>query len=290
MRLDALTGLLRQMLGQSAASAILLGDSVPLPRTSAKMAEVELVGRFAEVLSLMEKLEAPTVMLIREVLAIIVSGQELDLRRFKQASAGHIVALRTVAELDDYTYRVAGCVGEFWCKLTRSCLYPEALLDDEGMLKDGVRFGQGLQMVNILRDLPQDLAQGRCYLPEERLQPLGLSPQDLVKMESWPVLKPLFDELLCSVMGHLEAGWRYVNSIPKNQWRLRLACAWPVLIGVRTLIQLREVNPLDSKRRVKVSRREVRALIMDTAWRLPFSAAWGRLFVQAKSRAALASY
>ncbi len=70
--------------------------------------------------------------LIRDVLATITSGQELDLRRFGSLSptesrpAGQqIIALETAAELDDYTYRVAGCVGEFWTKICRAHLFPQ---------------------------------------------------------------------------------------------------------------------------------------------------------------------
>ena len=69
--------------------------------------------------------------LVREVLDTITSGQELDLRRFASADLpGSVVALRTDAELDDYTYRVAGCVGEFWTKMCRAHCLPEAALDD----------------------------------------------------------------------------------------------------------------------------------------------------------------
>ncbi|MGC3961440.1 MAG: squalene/phytoene synthase family protein [Verrucomicrobiota bacterium] len=49
--------------------------------------------------------------LVRKVLETIISGQELDLRRFAGANADNLVALQNDAELDDYTYRVAGCVG-----------------------------------------------------------------------------------------------------------------------------------------------------------------------------------
>jgi farnesyl-diphosphate farnesyltransferase len=52
--------------------------------------------------------------LIRSVLLTIIGGQELDVHRFAGASADRIAALRTAAELEDYTFRVAGCVGEFW--------------------------------------------------------------------------------------------------------------------------------------------------------------------------------
>ncbi|NBW87575.1 MAG: hypothetical protein EBR23_12335, partial [Planctomycetia bacterium] len=82
-------------------------------------------------------------------------------------------ALANASDLQAYTYSVAGCVGEFWTRITRAHLFPVAPLDDAKLLHDGVRFGQGLQLVNILRDLPRDLRQGRCYLPLDRLRAIG---------------------------------------------------------------------------------------------------------------------
>ena len=82
------------------------------------------------------------------------------MRRFAGASAQSLVALRTDEELDDYTYRVAGCVGEFWTKMCRAHLFPRAPLDDAFLLANGVRFGKGLQLVNILRDVAADLRHG----------------------------------------------------------------------------------------------------------------------------------
>ena len=52
---------------------------------------------------------------IRDVLKTIVRGQELDLQRFGDPAI--VTSLRTAAELDEYTYLVAGCVGDFWTKL-----------------------------------------------------------------------------------------------------------------------------------------------------------------------------
>src|SRR5580658_1622871 len=91
-----------------------------------------------------------------------------------------IIALETVLELDDYTYRVAGCVGEFWTRICRAHLLPQARLDEKQFVMDGIRFGKGLQLVNILRDLPADLKKGRCYLPAERLEPAKLFQETLL--------------------------------------------------------------------------------------------------------------
>ncbi|MBP1600728.1 MAG: hypothetical protein H6Q06_879, partial [Acidobacteria bacterium] len=50
--------------------------------------------------------------------------------------------------------------------------------------------------------------------------------------------------------------------LPRSQLRVRMACTLPMLIGVETLARLRTCNVLDHGCRVKVSRPEVRLLIL----------------------------
>jgi len=193
-----------------------------------------------------------------DVLQIITSGQELDLTRFRRASARNIVALQQDEELDDYTYRVAGCVGEFWTRMCRAHVFRGDDLDDAFLLGSGVRFGKGLQLVNILRDLPRDLRSGRCYLPQTRLAAIGLAPADLVDAGAWPKLRPLHMEYVDRAEAHLAAGWDYTTALPWRCARVRLACAWPVLIGLKTCAKLRAGNVLASDSPLKISRSEVR--------------------------------
>ncbi len=211
---------------------------------------------------------------MREVLEIITSGQELDLRRFAGASARILVALHTDEELEDYTYRVAGCVGEFWTRMCRAHLFPRAPLDDAFLLANGVRFGKGLQLVNILRDVAADLRHGRCYLPAERLADAGLKPEDLLQPANEPRLRTLYHTYLDHAEAHLQAGWAYTNALPRRSVRVRLACAWPILIGQKTLKLLRAGNVLDPARRIKVSRREVRLLMVRSVVLYPWPRAW----------------
>ena len=126
------------------------------------------------------------------------------------------IALQTNAELDDYTYRVAGCVGEFWTKICRAHLFPEARLDDAQLLANGIRFGKGLQLVNILRDLPADLRKGRCYLPAEKLDEAGLQPAGLLSPANEAKFLPLYHRYLDAAESHLAAGWAYTNSLPRR--------------------------------------------------------------------------
>ena len=189
-----------------------------------------------------------------------------------------IIALKTNVELDDYTYRVAGCVGGFWTKMCRAHLFPQAKMDDVQFLTDGIRFGKGLQLVNILRDLPADLKNGRCYLPLEKLSAAGLTPENLLLPANEKKFLTLFDEYLDQAEGHLAAGWRYTNTLPFGQFRLRLACAWPVLLGLRTRTKLRAAGVADLQARVKVSRGEVRQIIFLSLLACPLPFAWRKLY------------
>ena len=50
--------------------------------------------------------------------------------------------------------------------------------------------------------------------------------------------------------------------IPRRLWRLRLACIWPIWIGLATLARLRTANPLDPRQRVMVPQAEVNLLLL----------------------------
>jgi farnesyl-diphosphate farnesyltransferase len=273
-RLSALQRFRNQILDADAAAL----DFADLAQHQGSAAERVLLEQSQAALALLQQLPAPDRNLIRQVLATITSGQELDLRRFAGASARQPAGLQTDAELEDYTYRVAGCVGEFWTKMCRAHVFPRARIDDALLLSRSVQFGKGLQLVNILRDLPADLAKGRCYLPSETLAPLGLSVVDLQQPASEPRLRPVYDRYLDRAADYLAAGWSYTDSLPWKAARVRLACAWPVLIGMQTIARLRHFPVLDPRQRVKISRRELRRIMLQTVLRYPWPAAWRRLF------------
>jgi len=273
-RLEALQQLRERILGTSNAP-LNFGE---LARRQGSPAERDLLERIEESLAALRALSSEDLKLVHEVLDTITSGQKLDLRRFDGASAENIIALQTDTELDDYTYRVAGCVGEFWTKICRAHLFPNAQLDEARLLTDGVRFGKGLQLVNILRDLPADLRKGRCYLPTDSLAAMGLSPPGLLRPANETRLRPFYNPLLDRAEAHLAAGWVYTNALPRGQVRVRLACAWPILIGVETLKRLRVENVFDPARRIKITRTEVRRLFARTVICYAWPPAWKALF------------
>ncbi len=255
------------------------GTGAVRPRSAeASIAERVLLQRIPQMLHLLKQFSPHDQQFIRDVLAVITSGQELDLQRFGAVKSGDIVSLAAESDLDDYTYRVAGCVGEFWTRICRAHLFPIAAMDVELLLQRGIRFGQGLQLVNILRDLPRDLRQGRCYLPATRLAAHGFSPVDLLNPGNDTRFRPLYNQYLEKAEGHLAAGWDYTNMLPRRCRRVRLACAWPILIGLRTIAKLRRENVLDPAQKIKVSRKEVKRLMLRAFLALYWPPAWNQLF------------
>lgn len=219
---------------------------------------------------------------IRDLMGTLVNGMEMDLTVFPGDSACELTALQTMADLDLYTYYVAGFVGEFWTAM--ACAHRPSLArwDVTAMAKLGVRFGKGLQLTNVLKDIARDLRRGRCYIPEELLRQAGLKPKDLLRQESLPALKPVLKALLAVAFDHLDQGWLYAMAIPRREVRLRLACMWPILFAGETLL-LVAGSPalLDPAVTLKISKGQVYRIIALTtltgACGSVGTAYWGRL-------------
>ena len=126
-------------------------------------------------------------------------------------------------------------------------------------LEKGIRFGKALQMINILRDIPEDLRFGRCYIPSEALAEHGLVPEDLLEDSNLDSFRPLYDAYLDLTNDHLEAATDYIRMLPDKQFRLKASCMLPVLIGQRTVTLLRTGNILDSDEKIKVTRDEMKS-------------------------------
>jgi farnesyl-diphosphate farnesyltransferase len=243
-------------------------------------AERELLQRLPECLLAYRSLPAGDRDRVHRVLTTIIQGQTEDLEIFPGEDEGKVVALATRADLDRYTYLVAGCVGEFWTEVHVAHRPRLAGWDLTRMRALGVRFGKALQLTNVLRDVPRDLRQGRCYLPGEDLARLGLDPSELLDPAAGRAARPLLAELLNVALDHYEAAWEYTFAVPASETRLRLACAWPLLIGLRTLDGVaRAPRWLEPSTAVKVPRRRVYGMM---AWSL--GAVWSNRALRREAR------
>jgi phytoene synthase len=92
----------------------------------------------------------------------VIAGVEMDLEP---------VAFATFDQLADYCYHVAGAVG-------LACIHLWGFHDARAPAA-AIDCGTAFQLTNILRDLAEDAARGRCYLPREDLDRFQLTPADL---------------------------------------------------------------------------------------------------------------
>jgi len=221
--------------------------------------EVRLLTRLAEVLKAFAALGAIEKEMIRGVLAPIVKGQMLDIQRFPED--GELRALPVAADLDEYTYLVAGCVGEFWTRLCDAKLgkdfAPAASLDQ--MIRTGVHYGKGLQLVNILRDVAKDARMGRCYLPQEEIEAYGLSMEAIKSNPA--LLMPLTSKWRETARMYLQDGLAYLEALESK--RLRYATALPLLLGFKTLALLDRCTEAEWLQGVKVPRGETTRLLFE---------------------------
>ena len=241
---------------QPAAAAQELSSFAALQDNASERALIQVVPdclRWLEGLSSEDRAD------IREVLAKINEGQALDVQRF--GGGEKITGLQTVAELERYTYLVAGAVGEFWTRVCSRHLPAFADRPREQMLAWGIEYGKGLQLINILRDVGSDLRAGRCYLPADELRALGSAPAELLR-EAAPAA-PMLQSWRERAGQGMAAGVEYACAI--RPWRVRFATALPALIGARTLALLRAGGVAVFESRIKMSRPEVKRILFEMA-------------------------
>ena len=102
----------------------------------------------------------------------VVDGMEMDVPQDIRAP--------DLATLDLYCDRVASAVGRLSVRVF-------GLAQDDG-IRIAHHLGRALQITNILRDIDEDAAIGRLYLPREGLLDAGITSDDPLKVTSDPAL------------------------------------------------------------------------------------------------------
>lgn len=126
--------------------------------------------------------------LLREDFLAVIDGMEMDAARDIQAPS--------LAELELYCARVAGAVGQ---------LSVRAFGDpSEAARKLALAEGKALQLTNILRDLVEDAARGRLYLPRELLVKHGIAATAPGAVLAHPDLGKVCDELAGLARGYYD--------------------------------------------------------------------------------------
>jgi farnesyl-diphosphate farnesyltransferase len=211
---------------------------------------------------------------IRAVMQKITRGQALDLQRF--GNPDEIGSLARGEDLDEYTYLVAGSVGEFWTRLCFRHVRKFTKQNEMAMSDLGKRYGMGLQLINILRDAGTDVRAGRCYFPEEELAAIRMTAAEILREPDR--FRPIYRKWREKAEEGLKAGMQYARAIQNR--RVRAATALPALIGARTLALLRNAGGTALRRQIKVPRKEVRSIMRSLALTLASQNTIDKMFVK----------
>jgi farnesyl-diphosphate farnesyltransferase len=258
VRIEALKILSDGIQGKASRDVVvdLITSFVPLQENTSERQLLESLPGCLGWLNQMEQADRND---IRVVLEKITHGQMLDLKRFDNTQ--EIRAFGTAADLDEYTYLVAGCVGEFWTRLCFRHVRNFARLSEDEMLALGKRYGTALQLINVLRDAGSDLRAGRCYFPEYELNAAHLAASQILSEPER--FQPIYRSWLEKAKAGLECGMQYSHAIQNR--RVRAATVLPALIGARTLSLLANAGAAALQCTIKVPRHEVRAMILSLA-------------------------
>jgi len=122
----------------------------------------------------------------REDFLAIIDGMEMDVPQDIRAP--------DLATLDLYCDRVASAVGRLSVRVF-------GLPHQDGILL-AHHLGRALQLTNILRDIDEDAAIGRLYLPREGLLDAGIASTDPLKVAAEPALPKVCAPLVARAREH----------------------------------------------------------------------------------------
>jgi farnesyl-diphosphate farnesyltransferase len=188
--------------------------------------DLALVAHLPLVLAALDARPAPEREVVRECVHTMAQGMSRYASR-AAARAPSACYVDDEAELAEYCWIVAGCVGVMLTKLVERRL-PARDGAHAARLALAPRVGEALQLTNILLDLPTDLRRGRCYLPAAWLDEHGLAPADFLG-EPRPDGRAVAARLETLAHGALDRVADYLATIPRRAFRYRVFCLWPAL-------------------------------------------------------------
>ncbi len=197
---------------------------------------------------------------VRKMIGIWVVEMTMGMKKFAQAKGlRKFQFLKSMRDLDEYTYYVAGTVGHMLTELFAHFSKKITPVVVKRLEKFSESFGKGLQMVNIIRDINTDLKRGQSYIPDEILQKYRLTRQSIFEQENSEQVEQMFNELIQMATEHLDNALAYIVSIPKEEARIRLFCLLPFFWAMQTLRLIQENTlVLLKKDSIKISRRAIR--------------------------------
>jgi farnesyl-diphosphate farnesyltransferase len=204
-------------------------------------------------------LDARSRAILKEWVGEMVHGMKKFVRTYPNG-----IRIDSVAEFRTYCYYVAGTVGHLLTDLWHAHSPVIGAKTYARLLTNCEAFGEALQTVNILKDIPWDVErENACYIPRELLAAVGSGHESLLDPALRPANRVALDSLLAMAEHDLDAALEYVSDIPAAAVRIRLFCVLPIAFAVATLRELKRSEAmLERGGGVKITRSEVKSLIV----------------------------
>ncbi len=204
---------------------------------------------------------------------VTIMGRGMD--RFESRRSPH--GLATLDDHERYCYVVAGVVGEMLTELF--CSHSDRIdARREALMSRAVRFGQGLQMTNILKDVWDDLQRDTCWLPREVFSRHGFDLDQLQSRHPDPAFDRGMNEMVGIAHSCLRDALSYTLLIPRREAGIRRFLLWAIGLAALTLRKIHHHPGFTSGAQVKVSRRTVRAVVVSTSTLSPSNSALTAIF------------
>jgi farnesyl-diphosphate farnesyltransferase len=222
-------------------------------------ADRELVDGSSHVFRAYRSLDPASRGIIKEWVSEMTLGMQGFVRLYP---AG--IRIQSLAEFKRYCYFVAGTVGHLLTDLwhahspfVSSRTYAKLLTNCEA-------FGEALQTVNILKDIPWDVEhENAVYIPRDLLESAGSGQDSLLDPALRVNNRHALESLVSLADSDLDEALEYVSEIPPAAMRIRLFCVLPTVFAAATLRELKHSEQmLVSGGGVKITRSEVKSLIL----------------------------
>jgi farnesyl-diphosphate farnesyltransferase len=241
--------LLQAIAGEEAAAGTLAAAAAGAPANGA--AELEIVAGFPRAWRVWRALPGADRERIAECLRTMAPGMCRYAARAAARPPG-TPYLDSEAELHDYCWVVAGCVGVMLTRLAEA----EAGGNAEARarrLELAPVVGEALQLTNILLDWPADVRQGRCHVPADWLAAQGLAPGELTG-PARPEVDRLARRLEDLARAALARVPDYVDLVSPRALRYRLFVLMPALWALASLEHARRDPEFPRGRRPRLPR------------------------------------
>jgi farnesyl-diphosphate farnesyltransferase len=147
----------------------------------------------------------------KEAILDLLLGMCRGMHHFLAQHSGKI-KIRSIFEVNQYCFFVAGIVGEALARIAQSL--DKNIYLTEVNIRNAHHLGLFLQKVNILKDKNRDEHEGRLFVPDR-------------------------EELYQSIAQDALRGWNYIEQIPDTSLDYKVFCLWSFFLGLSTLPVIR---------------------------------------------------